>query len=192
MAKEKSINLVLGLLLIGSSFALFSCGDDYPSSTANPYYRQGLTLRQQNEIEEAIEAFQKCLRVSPEVAEAHFQIGDLYENHLNKPLPALFHYSQSLEKGMEQEDNERLARQSISRLQGELVGDWAEEYPEIIKAHAGTRELERRNRALTQQNQELEQQLANLRRARETLLQQTRSLIAELRNKQQQIDELQE
>ncbi len=189
MATRKT-EFLFCLLILGCGILLSGCGGEPAAGTANPYYRQGVSLRQQNEMEKAAESFHKCLRVSPETADAHFQLGDLYENHLNSPVRAMHHYSLAIEGRLEEEENRSIAEESIIHLQQKLLEEWISEHPEIARSATDADELASQNRILTRRNQELKQERDTLVRARQTLLGQTRRLISEIRQKEQRINEL--
>ncbi len=64
----------------------------------NPFYLRGKKLIETQKPEEAVEAFHKCLRLSPESAKADLQLGILYEDTFHDPAAALYFYRQYLKK----------------------------------------------------------------------------------------------
>ncbi len=174
-ARPLALFTILGMfaLMVGSG-----CGREAATGTANPYYRQGLNLRQNDQMEEAAEAFRKCLRASPGTTQAHFQLATLYQDHLSQPVKALYHYTAFLERQSDNPTDAAVARQSIERIQRTLFEQWMEKYRDELPEQAIIREQDR--------------QIRSLRQARQALIDQTRDLIAEIRLKDQQIKQLQE
>lgn len=111
-----------GLLL-----SLWGCSDSKMLDERNPYYIQGIKHRRQSEYENAADAFKKCLRVSPQSAAAHLQLGMLYEDHLHQPVSALHHY-QAYTRLRPGGDNAKVAKESVARIQKGLGEEWAALY----------------------------------------------------------------
>ena len=107
--------------------------DGSPSGKANPYYLRGLTLRQNDEFSKAAESFEKCLRINPDAAESHLQLGMIYEDHLDSPVKATFHYTMYLEHQPDGQ-NADVARTSIQRLTEEVITENLENYPELVSS----------------------------------------------------------
>lgn len=193
--KEKTPQLLLQLFpviclaFIFTGSLLFSgCSGQPESGTSNPYYQKGLSLRQNNKMKESADAFKKCLRLSPETSEAHFQLATLYEDHLEKPINALYHYSKFLEGESENNENIRVARSSIEQIERELFAKWSRRYPELVEAHSETEEVDRLKTELAK----LRNKIDSLHRDRNRLIKQTRDLISKIRDKNAKIAELEE
>ncbi len=178
MNGTKSYRILSILLLSGGLVLSGGCGEDMPGGTANPYYQHGLSLRQDNQMDEAIAAFHKCLRVSPGVDEAHFQLGILYQDHREDPVRALYHYTIFIERRQNDHEDVEVARQSAERIRRQLFEQWSFAYPEVIRAHANIGELER--------------QVAVLEQARDNQTEQIRRLLEIIRQKNQEISRLQQ
>lgn len=97
----------------------------------NPFYRQGLKLQEEQRFNQAAEAFERCLRHAPASVLAHLQLAMLYEDRLDKPVQALYHYRQYLNKGG---SNAPMAQESMARLQNRLALRWAESHPSLREA----------------------------------------------------------
>jgi tetratricopeptide (TPR) repeat protein len=153
-------------------FAVLSAGcDGSPSGKANPYYLRGLTLRQSDEFSKAAESFEKCLRINPEAAESHLQLGMIYEDHLDSPIKAMFHYKMYLEHQPDGQ-NADVARTSIQRLTEQIITDNVEDYPELVAAFS--------------QESQLQEQIKQLKEFRQGLIDQIRKqsqIIQALRKK---------
>ncbi|NLF18835.1 MAG: LysM peptidoglycan-binding domain-containing protein [Lentisphaerae bacterium] len=111
--------LVLGavaLLLVG----LGGCSGEALVDERNIYYIRGVKLREQKNHEEAAEAFATCLRLSPQSAQAHLQLALLYDEPLNDPLTAVYHYRHFLE--MRPDDpNAAAARDWLAKAERKLL-----------------------------------------------------------------------
>ena len=175
-------------LLLATSLFWAGCGGEEKTGTSHPYYQQGLSHRQNNRMEESAEAFKKCLRLSPGTTRAHFQLGTLYEDHLNEPIKALYHYSMFLGTESEQNENTRVAENSIEQIKRDLFTNWAEQYPELVETQTDQEELEK----LKAELEELGEQVNSLRQARDNLIRQTRDLISRIREKDARIAELED
>jgi tetratricopeptide (TPR) repeat protein len=62
-------------------------------------------------FEEAEEAYQKAIALKPALAEAHYNLGVLYELHRKDPIKALPYYRKYLELGGKDERVERIVQQ---------------------------------------------------------------------------------
>ena len=113
------------------------CSDSELVDDQNPYYVQGIRHRGRSEYESAVKAFEKCLRLSPGSADAHLQLGMLYEDHLQEPIRALYHYREYARKRPDGESAE-VAEKSVTRIEKRLAEEWAALYgvssddPELV------------------------------------------------------------
>jgi len=82
----------------------------------NPFYIRGVRLRQDSRYQKAAEAFRKCLRLTPEATQAHLQLAMLYDDHLGKPIQAMYHYQLFIDNSNNAK-NVDIARQSLQKLQ---------------------------------------------------------------------------
>lgn len=118
---------ILGVLAGGLLLWVMGCSESKLLDGRNPYYIQGIRHRRQSEYKSAADAFKKCLRVSPQSADAHLQLGMLYEDHLHQPVSALHHY-QSYMRLRPAGDNAQVAEESVERIQQRLGEEWAALY----------------------------------------------------------------
>ncbi len=89
-----TVPALAGVLLLAG---LAGCGRDALLDERNIYYIRGMKLREARKHEEAVEAFQTCLRLSPQSALAHLQLAMIYDGTLDDPLSAVYHYRRFLE-----------------------------------------------------------------------------------------------
>ncbi|MFO7821187.1 MAG: LysM peptidoglycan-binding domain-containing protein [Lentisphaeria bacterium] len=107
-----------------AAICLSGCSKSGLVGERNPYYIKGIKYRQQSDYRNAVSAFEKCLRLSPESVEAHLQLGMLYEDHRRQPVKALYHYQKYLELRPDGK-NAGVADEAVSRIEETLAADWA-------------------------------------------------------------------
>lgn len=88
------VPLVLALLLLLSGCDSATVGGEGPE-IEHPSYRQGSALQQQGESRRALECFLNVIAERAEAPEAHLEAGRLYLE-LKEPLPAIYHFKQSV------------------------------------------------------------------------------------------------
>jgi LysM repeat protein len=108
-----------------ASFAMTLCGCFSSGSTQadeekEPHFQQGRSRVNGMDYGGAIESFEKTLEVSPQHAQAHFELGWLYADKQPEPAAAIFHYEQYL-KLRPNADNAETIRQHIFRLKQDLA-----------------------------------------------------------------------
>ena len=87
---------------------------DYSALIAKLYNNYGVTLVKLGKFKEALASYQKAVKSNPEYAPAYFNLGLLYETHLNKPAEAIEAYRRHVTLGGEKGIT---ARNAILRLQ---------------------------------------------------------------------------
>jgi len=171
---------VLSLSLVFSVALGTGCSRHNLVDERNPYYIQGIKHRRQSEYAEAAAGFEKCLRLSPQSAEAHLQLGMLYEDHLLEPVRALYHYKAYLRKRPGGR-NAGVAEKSAKRLEQKLAGEWGALYG----VESRTEEPEARMQQLQDEKKRLEEQksflLQKLRRINAKLVE-ARQTVSKLRS----------
>ncbi|MBI1841413.1 MAG: LysM peptidoglycan-binding domain-containing protein [Verrucomicrobia bacterium] len=60
------------------------------------FFQLGNRLLRERDYKGAVDAFEKSLELNPRSVAAHYELGLLYENRLNEPAIALYHYKQVL------------------------------------------------------------------------------------------------
>lgn len=58
------------------------------------FFQLGNRLVRERDYKGAVDAFEKSLELNPRSVAAHYELGLLYENRLNEPAIALYHYKQ--------------------------------------------------------------------------------------------------
>ena len=137
--------IILITTLFTASF-IVGCSSD-PESKANPYYVSGITARQNNEFSKAAEAFQRCLRINPNHADAHLQLAGLYEEYLDNMNRAMYHYAMYIELNPDGEYM-KAAEQGLRRMQGYMIKENLDKFPELVYEADVAMELEKKNENL--------------------------------------------
>jgi LysM repeat protein len=94
---------LIGLALLAG---LLGCGRNALLDERNIYYIRGMKLREAKKNDEAADAFQTCLRLSPQSALAHLQLALIYDGTLDDSLAAVYHYRRFLEMRPDHPDAE--------------------------------------------------------------------------------------
>lgn len=152
---KNTFSPILALLVLGA-VCLFSACAPVPEGTRHPLFIKAVKLKKQERFQEAAETFEKCLRQSPGNRPAHVHLGMLYEDHLDDPITALYHYQQAAGNGAE-DAHAQFARHAADALLERLIArhleatpaDTAEPPPEA--EGNGIDELKAQVRELTRQ-----------------------------------------
>ncbi len=158
LIKFRLVSAAVAAVLIGCAFMTGGCGKD-AKVKANPYHIHGLNLRQNNKFTDAAAAFAKCLRIDPDFGEAHLQLGMLFEDHLDAPIQALYHYQMALENTDGQ--NARLAESGTTRLIKQITIDNMNKYPDALEQLTDVDELRRELDQLQTENEGLRSIIRN-------------------------------
>ena len=115
------LRILPGLLLL----ALCATGciptrDGTQDEQREPNFLRGQELRNQLDHRSAAEAFERALDANPRSASAHFELGLLYESHLNEPATAIYHFDRFL-KLRPASDKAEIVRQRSSNCKMELA-----------------------------------------------------------------------
>lgn len=108
MKKNNWAAMVLGGVMLAGV-----CGCDSGADSRHPIFIQAVKLREAGKYQPAATEFKNFLASRPDSAEGHLQLATLYDESLNMPMQAIYHYQEYL----------RLAPQSS---QAETVRHWQE------------------------------------------------------------------
>ncbi len=140
------------------------CGQALPPSgelERNPYAAKAKELTQQRDFRGAAELYRKALRVNPELALAHLELGLLCDDKLGDPIAAIYHYRQFLE--LRPDSSKRpLVEDFIERAKLNLMASLPQS-PVVEPNELGRLKTEKA--ALLQENAALQQRVAELERA---------------------------
>ena len=128
----KIVRAAVPLLLAGVlPWFVAGCGGELLDDR-NPFYLRGMRLRQEEKYTEAAEAFEKCLRLSPNSAKADLQLAMLCEDKLSDPVGAVFHYRAYLQKAPNSTDAER-TKKFLERAERTLLQQFMDRYPADVE-----------------------------------------------------------
>ncbi len=82
-------------LLVGAGCGPSSHPGNGPA-TRNPYYQKARKALESQAYEDAADLYHRALAVNPTLADAHLDLGLLYDDKLHDPLAAIYHYRQYL------------------------------------------------------------------------------------------------
>lgn len=146
---------------------LGGCADNdrlaYASELDEPNYREGQSLLKAGRRQEALTAFLKVIdRRRDDAPESHLEIGLLYDQHINDPLSAIYHFRKYLAQ-RPNSPQAPLVRQRIDAA----IRKFARTIPaQPVENQAQRVDLVATLDRLKQENETLKQQLAEVRAAR--------------------------
>lgn len=113
--------LVPGLLLLLLCVAgCIPTRDGTQDEQGDPNFLRGQELRKQLDYRGAADSFERAVEANPRSASAHFELGLLYEQQLNEPATAVFHFERFL-KLRPASDRAEIVRQRVSNCKMELA-----------------------------------------------------------------------
>jgi tetratricopeptide (TPR) repeat protein len=121
-------------------------------------YQRARRLCEQQDFSGAAEFYNKALLTNPEFANAHLELGLLYENRLADPISAVYHYRRFLELRPDS-DKKQLVEDFIERAKLSLAAKLPQS--PIVDPSELTR-LENEKTALLQENAALRMRVAEL------------------------------
>jgi tetratricopeptide (TPR) repeat protein len=124
-------------------------------------YQRAKRLCEQQDFRGAAEFYNQALLVNPEFANAHLELGLVYENRLADPISAIYHYRRFLELRPDS-DKKQLVEDFIERAKLSLAAKLPQS--PIVDPSELTR-LENEKTALLQENAALRTRVAELERA---------------------------
>ncbi len=84
------------IMAVFSILLLSGCGGK-KVDTANPKFIRAKKFYDRERFEPALDAFKEYLLINPESLKTHKYLADLYYDHMNLPLQAIYHYQMQLE-----------------------------------------------------------------------------------------------
>lgn len=157
----------LGLIITAALALTFivACDRSGPISDAEAEqevnYLRAKHLSEQQDFSGAAEFYNKALMANPEFANAHLELGLLYENRLSDPISAIYHYRRYLELRPDS-DKKQLVEDFIERAKLSLVAKLPQS--PIVDPSELT-QLENEKTALLQENATLRTRVAELEKS---------------------------
>ena len=92
----------LSWVALAAILLLAGCRDrsglDITSETDEPHYRRGVQMLRSGQNQVALEAFLKVIeKRNGEAPESHLEVGQIYLNHIQDPIAAIYHFRKYLE-----------------------------------------------------------------------------------------------
>src|SRR5665213_3800033 len=116
-----------------------------------PHFVLGKSYVNAMDYPRAVAAFEESLEANPHSAQAHYQLGMLYENQEADPAAAIYHYQQFLKYDPKAENAEIIA-QHVASCKQQLAADVLQ----LPSAPAAPQQLEK----LSEENRRLHDQLS--------------------------------
>lgn len=112
--------LLCGALVLLSAAGCIPTRDSSQDEQRDPHFLQGMELLKEADPKGAAAAFEKSLVTNPQSAFAHFQLGLLFQESLNEPATAIYHYERFL-KLRPTSDRVDIVRQRSNNCKMELA-----------------------------------------------------------------------
>lgn len=112
--------LLCGALLLVLAAGCIPTRDSSQDEQRDPHFLQGMELLKEADPKGAAAAFEKALTTNPQSASAHFQLGLLFQESLNEPATAIYHYDRFL-KLRPKSDRGDIVRQRSNNCKMELA-----------------------------------------------------------------------
>ena len=112
--------LLSGALLLVLTAGCIPTRDSSQDEQRDPHFLQGMELLKEADPKGAAAAFEKALTTNPQSASAHFQLGLLFQESLNEPATAIYHYDRFL-KLRPKSDRGDIVRQRSNNCKMELA-----------------------------------------------------------------------
>ncbi len=114
-------------LICLASLALLGCSQSElqpVTETEEKQYQRGLRLLREGRKDEALFSFIKVTEVRDNAPESHLEIGQLYGEHFNDPIAAIYHYRKYLEY-----DSDSAQAMRVQQLIDTAKKDFARQLP---------------------------------------------------------------
>lgn len=108
------------LLLLLCATGCIPTRDGTQDEQREPHFLRGHESVRQRDYKGAAEAFERALEANPRSASAHFELGLLFEQHLNDPATAIHHFERFL-KLRPTSDKAEIVRQRVNNCKMELA-----------------------------------------------------------------------
>ena len=79
-------------LIMFSGLLLTGCGLQSTDETSHPLFKLAIKAQKANDIKQAVKYFNRFLSVRPESSKTHLLLASIYDENLDKPLDAVYHY----------------------------------------------------------------------------------------------------
>ena len=92
------MKLFIHIFVIAALFVVLTgCGLKSKDETSHPLFKRAVKAQESKELELAIKYFNRYLALKPESSITHLRLASIYDESLDKPLRAVYHYDRFLE-----------------------------------------------------------------------------------------------
>ena len=120
-------------ILASLTLLCVSCGP--PNERAHPAFRKGENKSKAGDYKEAVASYEKYLLLNPRSALTHSRLAQIYNDNLDDPLMAIFHFRKYLEFEPESPDADTV-RAWISAAEKRYAEKIRKKYPDKFTAEA--------------------------------------------------------
>ena len=183
--------ILLFSTIAAASVMLCACNDYVGKEKSHPLYVKAGKEKSAGEYKEAARCYEEFLLICPKSSRTHHELGNIYNDYLNDPLRAVYHYRKWMEMNPNDKTNYEDVRLMAETAQKNLFKKLKEEYKDSAETKKQEEELQKLKDQLAQaqnslkqseeQNQKMKEMLLSVKAEREKMNAQT---IA--RNKQNQ------
>lgn len=114
-----------GLVLLGllgfTWSGCFPMGNQTAKRRVNAYMQRAENEKDASDFNGAVEAYEKALQIDPDLARAHLELGLLYDNNLDDPVSAVYHFEHYRRLSPEAEEKKPFIKSRIVRCKQELA-----------------------------------------------------------------------
>jgi tetratricopeptide (TPR) repeat protein len=152
-------------VVLGTGFLLaVGCSQSTSSTDADPdrnaYFQKARKFSEMRDYQNAAVFYRKALEANPNLANAHFELGLLYDDKLGDPIAAIYHYRSFLE--LEPNSDKR---QLVEDFMQRSKLSFAAKLPHApVSDSSDLAQLQSENAALLQENAALKARVAELER----------------------------
>ncbi len=114
------LSLLSAGLVIGAATGCVPARSGSSSPEREPNYLKGQDLIARLDYPAAIKSFERAVAINPDFAPPRFELGFLYENHLDDPATAIYHFERFLEL-QPASDKATIIRQHVDDCKMELA-----------------------------------------------------------------------
>ena len=127
----RKLNIQKIILFLAVLSLCVSCGP--PNERAHPAFKKGVNLAKEGKFNDAAASFEKYLLVNPRSSVTHSKLADIYNDNLNDPLMAIYHFRRFLEFEPESADAQAIEAW-INAAEKRYAAKIRNKYPETFTA----------------------------------------------------------
>lgn len=164
--------MLLPAILTASICLFSSCKDYIGKEKSHPFFVKAGSCKAAGNYKEAAQYFEEFLNVCPRSPLTHYELASIYNDNLDDPLKAVYHYQRYLELDKNSPDAENVAK-FIENAKRKLFDSLSKQYEsaDASKAYAETDMAKKRlaqyveySKKLREQNQLLREQNLAMRK----------------------------